>query len=60
MIEVGERGFVGKFVGEVADQADRAELGIGHVEAGEVRLEVEHGAMLMVQLTAVTGFIRPA
>ena len=41
----GEIGFVGGFVDEVADQVDGAELGIGHVEAGRVRQEVEHGAM---------------
>ncbi len=34
VIEVGELGFVGAVLDEVADQVDRAELGIGHVEAG--------------------------
>ena len=45
-VEVGELGLVGGLVDEVADQVDGAELGIGHVEAGGVRQEVEHGAML--------------
>lgn len=36
-VEVCEHGFVGGFSDEVADQVDRAELGIGHVEAGRVR-----------------------
>ena len=44
-VEVGELGFVGGFLDEVADQVDGAELGIGHVDAGRVRQEVEHGAM---------------
>ena len=70
MFEVGELGFVGGFLDEVADQVDRAELGIGHVEAGRVRLEVEHGAMLNRPTDSGRGlhpcgmktgdFIRPA
>jgi len=36
-VEVCELGFVGGFLDEVADQVDRAEVGIGHVEAGRVR-----------------------
>ena len=31
---------------EVADQVDRAEFRIGHLQARRVRQEVEHGALL--------------
>ena len=42
---------------EVADQVDRAELGIDHMETGRVRQDVEHGVML----DCPTGdFIRPS
>ena len=44
-VDVGKLEIVGGFLDEVADQVDRAELGIGHVEAGRVRQKVEHGAM---------------
>ena len=56
-VEVGELDLVQGFLDEVADQVDRAELGIGHVEAGRVRQEVEHGVMLDCP---TDDFVRPA
>ena len=37
--------WVGDFLDEVAEQVDRAELGVGDVEAGRVREEVEDGVV---------------
>ena len=45
MVEIRELSFVRGLVDEFADQVDRTKLGIGHVEAGGVGEEVEHGTL---------------